>query len=692
VAIPYTVQDDVGLISNPANISVTISPDSNHAPVAEDVENDPIFNNSTPVPLNLSTEDFSDVDGVVVSINFDLPDPAQGTLFFEGNAVSDPVQVQGLSEEDLEDLTFGPSFGFTGDATFSYTVTDDDAATSDVANITFPVNAVPVDPQFPDGGDGGGQTPEPENQPPVAANETGDIVNDGDPSAVPPLTATDSDGTVNFFTITELPPNGTLFLDGEEITDLDQVEELTPDQAGQLTFEPDPDFTGDVTFSYTATDDDGAISNTAEVRLTIEDGTAIPRVDPIDDGGCDCPPLPDFEGIGLPDRLDLIPAAFVVGEITGSDADDVIPGSVEDDVITAFTGDDVIEGFDGGDSIFGGVGNELIFGDEGDDSMFGDQGADTLIGSNDDPNISAVAVTNENDTMFGNQSNDVMQGGPGEDMMFNGQQDDFSFGGKQNDFIYGDQGNDTVYGDEGNDTLIGDTADENVIEAERGLNGMIDFMWGGSGDDSMNGGRSNDTLSGGTGNDTVRGGKEDDLIYGEAGDDLLYGDLGNDHICAGEGDDTLYGGINDNGTPVTTPERDTLCGGSGNDILSGNEDQDKLCGGEDNDTLYGGEGDDELAGEEGDDWLFGDQGDDLISGGTGADRFVQFSDSGTDTIRDFQLGIDLIALGGGLSFSDLTLSQDGTSTIVSLDSQQLLILEDVQATTLSEDSFTSFGG
>ncbi|MDY7020727.1 MAG: Ig-like domain-containing protein, partial [Cyanobacteriota bacterium] len=671
---------------------VTVNPDSNQPPVAENVQNNSIFNNSAPVPLNLTTEDFSDPDGVVVSLNFALPDPAVGTLFLEGNEVSDPVQVQGLSEEDLEDLTFQPNSSFTGIAAIPYTVIDDDATTSNVANITFPVNGVLIPPPI-DEGNGGGQTPEPDNIPPVAANETGDIINDGDPSAVPPLTATDSDGTVNFFTITELPPNGTLFLDGEEITDLDQVEQLSPEQAGQLTFEPDPDFTGDVTFSYTATDDDGAVSNTAVVRLIIEEGTSIPRVDPIDDGGCDCPPLPDFEGLVLPDRLDLVPAASDgIEDVVGTEEGELLAGSSENDEILAFAGNDSIEAFEGEDTVFGGDGDELMFGDEGNDSIFGDRGEDTLIGSNNDPNISAVAVANENDTMFGNQSNDVMQGGPGDDIMFNGQQDDFSFGGKQNDFIYGDQGNDTIYGDEGNDTMIGDTADETVVEAERGLNGMIDFMWGGSGDDFMNGGRSNDTLSGGTGNDTVRGGKEDDLVYGEAGDDLLYGDLGNDHICADEGNDTLYGGFNDNVTPITTPERDTLCGGSGNDILSGNEDQDRLCGGEDNDTLYGGLGDDELAGEEGDDWLFGDEGDDLISGGTGADRFVQFSDSGTDTIRDFQLGIDLIALGGGLSFNDLSVSQDGTSTIVSLDSQQLLILENVQATTLNEDSFTSFGG
>jgi hypothetical protein len=49
-------------------------------------------------------------------------------------------------------------------------------------------------------------------------------------------------------------------------------------------------------------------------------------------------------------------------------------------------------------------------------------------------------------------------------------------------------------------------------------------------------------------------------------------------------------------------------------------------------------------------------------------------------------------LGGGLSFDDLTLSQSGTSTIVSLDSQQLAILNDISVTALTESSFIAFVG
>ncbi|MEB3277878.1 MAG: Ig-like domain-containing protein, partial [Lyngbya sp.] len=689
VTIPYTVADELGATSEPANISVTVSPDSNQPPTAENVQRSSILNNSAPIPLPLSAANFGDPDGTVELINLTLPNPGQGTLFFDGVAVTDPAGVQRLTPDQLDNLTFAPNSQFVGNATFTYTVTDDDGANSNVANITIPVIAVSI-PTNPGGG--GDPSLPPPNLPPEAQNETATIPNDGTRSPIPPLTAIDPDGTVSFYTITQLPPNGTLFLNGEEVTGLDQVQRLTPEQAGQLTFEPEPNFTGDVSFTYTATDNDGAVSNGALVRLTVEDDDSIPRGEPIDDGGCDCPPLPDFGAVPLPERLGLTPTVFnALSPITGSG---ILAASVGNDTVLASAGNTTVEAFEGNDTVVGSADDDLLFGDDGNDSLLGSDGSDTIISSNGSQDLAAAANLENNDFVYGHQSNDLLQGGPGEDMMYGGKQDDFTYAGQSNDMVFGDEGSDTLYGDEGNDTLIGDTADENDVEAERGLAGMIDFMWGGAGDDSLNGGRSNDTLSGGVGNDTVRGGKEDDLVYGEAGSDLMYGDLGNDQLCGNEGNDTIYGDINDNETISTLAGRDTICGGSGNDILFGNEDQDRLCGGEDSDTLYGGLGEDTLAGELGDDWLFGDQGNDLISGGSGSDRFVLFSDTGTDTIQDFQLGIDFIALGGGLTFDVLSFSQseDGTSSVISLDGQQLAILNDIQVSALTEDSFTTFGG
>jgi Ca2+-binding RTX toxin-like protein len=678
ITINYTVQDDLEAVSDPGTIAVTVTP--NQAPTADDVPpSSPTLNvNSIAIPL--STANFRDFDGTVETISFTLPTPAEGLLFLDGVAVTDATQVQDLTLDQLDNLTFQPNLAFAGNASFSYTVTDNDGDISNVANITIPIVPLSV-PSFPD----------PVNLPPQAQDKTETITNDGSTSNLPQLIATDPDGTVEFLTIVELPPNGILFLNGEEITSLDQVSRLTAEQAGQLSFQPDPNFIGEASFTFTATDNDGAVSNIATVRLNVEeDAVVFPPNQPVDDGGCDCPPLPEFAGIDLPNRPSVIPNPSNVEQpIIGSATEDTLRGTLTDDEILASLETAVIIGFEGNDSVFGTTGDLLIFGDEGSDSLFGDFGNDTIIGTNGAGSGISVADVLEQDILYGNEGNDILQGGPGNDTIFSGEQDDFTFGGQDNDIILGDLGNDTLYGDQGDDSMLGDTVDEEEIEPERGLNGVLDLMWGGAGDDSMNGGRGNDTLSGGDGNDDVRGGKEDDLVYGEAGDDLLYGDLGNDHLCGDEGNDTIYGDINDNVNFADTPGQDTLCGGIGNDLMFGNQDNDRLCGGEDSDTLYGGLGEDTLYGELGDDWLFGDEGNDLLFGGSGSDRFLIFSNEGIDTIGDFQLGTDFIALGGGLTFDQLTFTQEGTSTILSLDGQQLAILNNIQVSALTESSFTA---
>ena len=73
-------------------------------------------------------------------------------------------------------------------------------------------------------------------------------------------------------------------------------------------------------------------------------------------------------------------------------------------------------------------------------------------------------------------------------------------------------------------------------------------------------------------------------------------------------------------------------------------------------TLTGGDGADSFIGNSGNDLLVGGLGNDTLAGGLGADIFVLRSGDGTDTITDFELGIDRLGLGSGLQFDDLTFS------------------------------------
>ena len=79
-------------------------------------------------------------------------------------------------------------------------------------------------------------------------------------------------------------------------------------------------------------------------------------------------------------------------------------------------------------------------------------------------------------------------------------------------------------------------------------------------------------------------------------------------------------------------------GGSGADVINGNSLDNVLDGGAGNDTLNGGNGDDTLV---------GGAGDDVLSGGAGRDIFVfSASNSGTDTVLDFNSSEDTLQLGG----------------------------------------------
>ncbi|MBO1346180.1 MAG: putative Ig domain-containing protein [Hormoscilla sp. GUM202] len=131
-----------------------------------------------------------------------------------------------------------------------------------------------------------------------------------------------------------------------------------------------------------------------------------------------------------------------------------------------------------------------------------------------------------------------------------------------------------------------------------------------------------------------------------------------------------------------TEDADTLSGYRGNDTLNGE-------GG--NDTLNGQDGDDLLNGGNGDDTLNGGNGDDTLSGGGGADIFILASGMGEDTIHDFDDGTDLIKLGGGLSYTDLTFVSQGGSTSIETEvagsREVLAILSGIDSGLLTQDDF-----
>lgn len=228
----YTVDDNAGNTSNTATVTVTVN-STNVAPTAANDEGN--TSEGTPVTFDIVSND-TDPDGTIdpASVDLDPSAPGRQDSFSHANGTAS-VNNSGM-------FTFTPNAGFVGTVTLSYTVNDNEGATSNIAQITVNVSAG--------------------NQPPVAVND--DINGTEDESFTYDLLANDTDDNGLDNSSVDLDPsaNGqqtTLAVDGGTITV----------SSGVITYTPIANYNGTFSFSYTVRDTDGLTSNTATVNVVI---------------------------------------------------------------------------------------------------------------------------------------------------------------------------------------------------------------------------------------------------------------------------------------------------------------------------------------------------------------------------------------------------------------------------------------
>ena len=169
VTIPFTVTDDDGGISVAANEVITVTP-VNDAPTATD--NAYTTNEDTAVSGNVLTDDTgagvdSDLDGdTITAVAGTYTTASGGTVVLAANGA----------------FTYTPVANFNGSDSFSYSITD--GALTASATVTLTVTDV--------------------NDLPTAVTSTSSGNEDTDITV--DLTGTDIDGTVDFVTVTTLPP------------------------------------------------------------------------------------------------------------------------------------------------------------------------------------------------------------------------------------------------------------------------------------------------------------------------------------------------------------------------------------------------------------------------------------------------------------------------------------------------------
>ncbi|MET0238817.1 MAG: Ig-like domain-containing protein [Sphingobium sp.] len=336
-------------------------------------------------------------------------------------------------------------------------------------------------------------------------------------------------------------------------------------------------------------------------------------------------------------------------------------GANNDNRMTGNSGNNILNGLSGMDLLYGGGGNDRLHGGAQDDRLYGEAGHDYLDGG-----------TNV-DFLDGGDGNDILDGGTNADRMEGGNGDDAYYVDHSGDMVVEQSGAlsglDIVY------STISYTLTASVERLS--LTGTANLTaTGNAGDNRMSGNSGDNILSGldgadelyaGAGHDSLYGGAGSDKLYGAAGNDLLDGGAGADRMEGGSGHDSYY--VDDAGDLVVETDASTLGGsdivyatvsyglsanverlslmGTGHIDGTGNAGDNRIGGNGGSNALYGLGGADQLYGGGGNDVLDGGAGADMLFGGTGSDRFVfaSASDAQGDRIMDFASG-DRIDLSG----------------------------------------------
>lgn len=257
----YTVTDPLGGTGS-ATVTVTVAEPGNTAPTAAD-DTVTIAEDSAATGIDVLAND-DDADGDALQVTQVGP-AANGTVAIEDGGIT---------------VSYTPNADFTGQDTFTYTVSDGVGGTAE-ATVTVTVTAV--------------------DDPTLAGDDDVSVAENSTATTIDVLdNDTDIDGPLRVTSVSD-PANGTAEVSADGLS---------------LTYTPDADFTGEDTFTYAVTDPLGG-TGTATVTVTVTPAAAntAPTADPTFG-------IPDADGV-------------VVGTLGATDPDgDPLTFTVTDNVDT----------------------------------------------------------------------------------------------------------------------------------------------------------------------------------------------------------------------------------------------------------------------------------------------------------------------------------------------------------------------
>jgi Ca2+-binding RTX toxin-like protein len=179
-------------------------------------------------------------------------------------------------------------------------------------------------------------------------------------------------------------------------------------------------------------------------------------------------------------------------------------------------------------------------------------------------------------------------------------------------------------------------------------------------------------------------GRGDDVYTGAGNDVVDVGISGGfeNKLFTGSGADTIYAGTRDVITGGGGADQIWATGGNGN-RLSGNGGDDDIVIGTMGNRALGGEGNDQFT-------ILDGAGTNYLNGGAGIDQFWLISAPGDKPgakqfVMDFKAGEDLVGL-RGVAFADLSFSQVGTDTLLSVTGTAVGHFTNVSAASLNNQA------
>ncbi|MBL4761455.1 MAG: tandem-95 repeat protein, partial [Gammaproteobacteria bacterium] len=221
----YTISDSEGAVSNTATVTLNVFDPAN---LPEAQADSATTDEDTAVVIDVLVND-SDPDG-----SLDLTSVTVNVA--PNNGVTSVDAATG-------EVTYTPTANFNGTDTFSYTVRDDEGASSSLTLVTVVVNSV--------------------NDAPVLVGDVANLMEDNSFSINVLGNDSDVDGTIDPASVRVFTPPSSGSASVDSVT-------------GAITYTPNANFSGTDQFTYRALDNEGAASNIVVVTVTVDAENDLP--------------------------------------------------------------------------------------------------------------------------------------------------------------------------------------------------------------------------------------------------------------------------------------------------------------------------------------------------------------------------------------------------------------------------------